>query len=252
MHSDVENDSVKITYLKGYPSLAAFIASDKDKSTVIYRRFDRLSARNLLYLQSELAELEAKQDTFDAEDLRASTEEKGVASNWLAFKARAAEDGNEREKERMQLVREIREKIKEYREAILLESTLVGLKSPSRRTWTAMRNTFYNTDSGEEYPTLGGNSAGLYDDRNDLMALRVGTEEDRLTAFMRYSCPWLFVVSQHLAEKQQSPRANRTRTEKEYGSSADIYFRTTTSDLSSSHQHPSRIRSPLWSYLSSL
>ena len=60
MHSDVENDAVKISYLKGYPSLAAFIASDKDKSTVIYRRFDRLSARNLLYLQSELAELEAK------------------------------------------------------------------------------------------------------------------------------------------------------------------------------------------------
>jgi hypothetical protein len=74
MHSDVENDAVKINYLKGYPSLAAFIASDKDKSTVIYRRFDRLSARNLLYLQSELAELEVKQDAFDREDMRASTE----------------------------------------------------------------------------------------------------------------------------------------------------------------------------------
>ena len=32
MHSDVENDAVKINYLKGYPSLAAFIASDKDKA----------------------------------------------------------------------------------------------------------------------------------------------------------------------------------------------------------------------------
>jgi hypothetical protein len=157
MHSDVENDAVKINYLKGYPSLVAFIASDKDKSTVIYRRFDRLSARNLLYLQSELAELEVKQDAFDREDMRASTEEKGTASNWLAFSTKAAEDGNEREKKRMEIVKEIREKIKEYREAILLESTLISLKSPSRRAWKVFQNTFHNADSEEPYPTLGGN-----------------------------------------------------------------------------------------------
>ena len=142
-----------------------------------------------------MAELEAKQDAFDQEDLGASTEEKRTASNWLAFNAKAAEDGNGREKKRMKIVKEVREKIKEYREAILLESTLISLKSPSRRTWKAFQNTFHNADSEEPYPTLGGNSASLYDNRNDLMALRVGTEEDRLTAFMRYSCPWLFVVS---------------------------------------------------------
>ena len=34
-------------YLDGFPSFAAYIATDKD--LVIYRRFDRLSARNLLY-----------------------------------------------------------------------------------------------------------------------------------------------------------------------------------------------------------
>tara|TARA_R110002060_G_scaffold59247_6_gene69119 strand:- start:660 stop:971 length:312 start_codon:yes stop_codon:yes gene_type:complete len=62
MHSDVENDALKVIYLKRYPSLAAFIASDKDKSTAIYRRLDRLSARNLLYLHSELPELQARQD----------------------------------------------------------------------------------------------------------------------------------------------------------------------------------------------
>ena len=162
MHSDVENSPVKITHLKGYPSLVAFIATDKDKGTVIYRRFDRLPARNPLYLQFELAELEAKQEAFDVEDLRASTEEKGVASNWVAFSAEA-EKGSGREKSRMQHVKEIREKMKEYWEEILLEGTLISLKSPSRRTWKACRNTFYKTDSGEEYPTLGGNSGWLYD-----------------------------------------------------------------------------------------
>jgi hypothetical protein len=121
MHSDVEDDSVKINYVKGYPSLAAFIASDKDKSTAIYRRFDRLSARNLLHLQSEVAELEARQDAFDDKDFRANPDEKGVSSNWAAFSAKATEKDNVREKERMDLVHEIREKIKEYRKQIAFE-----------------------------------------------------------------------------------------------------------------------------------
>src|SRR5580692_1771025 len=51
----------------GYPQYAALIASDKDKSTTVYRQFDRLAARNLLYLETELAELEARQDSLDKE-----------------------------------------------------------------------------------------------------------------------------------------------------------------------------------------
>jgi hypothetical protein len=54
-------------HLMGYPRYSAFIASDEDKSTTIFRRFERLSARNLLYLESELAELEAEQDRLDEE-----------------------------------------------------------------------------------------------------------------------------------------------------------------------------------------
>jgi len=40
MVNDIEKDAVEVVYVKGYPSLAAFIASDHDKSTAIYRRFD--------------------------------------------------------------------------------------------------------------------------------------------------------------------------------------------------------------------
>ena len=106
----------QICYVKGYPSLAAFIASDPDKSTAIYRRFDRLSARNLLYLQSELVELEAQQDALDAEDLRptTSTEERKSVRDWKILKERANQPGNTREKERLRVAEEIRTKIKEY------------------------------------------------------------------------------------------------------------------------------------------
>ena len=53
-----ELNNVLVRYVKGYPSLAAFIASDADRSTQIYRRFDRLAARNLLYGGSRKKSLE--------------------------------------------------------------------------------------------------------------------------------------------------------------------------------------------------
>lgn len=68
--SDLEQDGMKITYLASYASLAKFVSSDPDHSTAIFKTFDRLAARNLLYLQSELAELQAQQDRYDDDDLR--------------------------------------------------------------------------------------------------------------------------------------------------------------------------------------
>ena len=114
MVNDVEKDAVEVVYVKGYPSLAAFIASDRDKSTAIYRRFDRLSARNLLYLQSELQELEERQDALDAEDLHGDLQAKKSARNWQVLKKRAKQQDNKREKDQLELVLEIREKLKEY------------------------------------------------------------------------------------------------------------------------------------------
>lgn len=58
---DVEAGRCSARSLDGFPSLAEFIASDPDHTSLVFRRFDKLAARNLLYLQSELAELEAKQ-----------------------------------------------------------------------------------------------------------------------------------------------------------------------------------------------
>jgi hypothetical protein len=112
---EIEKTLATTKYTKGYPSLAAFIASDHDKSTVIYRRFDKLSARNLLYLQSELVELEAKQNAFDEEDVRGPMDTKACARDWAIFAERAKNPANEREKKRMELAMEIRAKIKEYR-----------------------------------------------------------------------------------------------------------------------------------------
>lgn len=133
MNRDVERDTIEVTYTKGYPSLAEFIASDYDHSTFVFKRFDRLSARNLLYLQSELADLEALQDEYDREDLTASLDEKSSRRDWKAFQARARDAANfPREQKRMKLAKDIREKLKEYKETILLDSAFLSMRRPSK------------------------------------------------------------------------------------------------------------------------
>lgn len=104
------------TYIDGFPALAAFIASDPDRSTFIYKRFDRLASRNLLILQSELAEMQSQLDAFDREDW-AKYQNRGPGyqaalqdlQSWEAYKAT-----NGPESDRLKLIREIRKTMKEY------------------------------------------------------------------------------------------------------------------------------------------
>lgn len=107
------------SFLKGYPSLAAFIASDIDKSTLIFNRFDRLAARNILYMQAELAELQQELDMFDAEDSH-DIESKKAARSWREFKKKG-----ETQTIRMELVKEIRKLMKQYRELVCTPQGLV-------------------------------------------------------------------------------------------------------------------------------
>jgi hypothetical protein len=102
--------------LNGFPSLSEFIASDHDRTSLVFRRFDRLAARNLLYLQSELAELEAKH--YDAEDQSiefGDADAQECAKSWESFRDAAEDVNNARQSSRMKLVKQIRLKLKEYR-----------------------------------------------------------------------------------------------------------------------------------------
>ena len=186
----------RLHYLPGYPSLSNFIASDRDRTTLIYKRYDELAARNLLYLQSELAELRARQHAFDQADLHAKLETKQCARNFADFqKSTQADDFDQ--KERWKLMKQIRETLKEYREALLFESTLATFPRPPKRVLRAFQMEFYNQSDGkgEPFPTLGGHSAGIYDDIDDLVALRVQDDQDRLTTFAQKHLAFLFPVS---------------------------------------------------------
>lgn len=108
---DVEMPQPRKIYINGYPSLAAFIARDRDNSTSIYRSYNRLASRNLLCLEAELFELEQAQDAFDDADLKDDLSAKQYARSWSTLRS----SSDPRCIERKEHLEKVRVKIKEYR-----------------------------------------------------------------------------------------------------------------------------------------
>jgi len=103
---------------RGFALVASKLNSDDDKTTTIYRRFDGLSARNLLFYEAELAELEEQQEKLDAED-RDSKDKASIEcqSDWNKFSeaAKRGDVANGREQRKMDLAINIRELLEKYR-----------------------------------------------------------------------------------------------------------------------------------------
>ncbi|KAL6832048.1 hypothetical protein V8C40DRAFT_237730 [Trichoderma camerunense] len=101
----------------GYPSLASFIGSDKD--FFIFRRFSALSARNLLYLQDELMELESRLQEIDFKESLSGSQQ----DLWNLHSRR--EDSNQ---SRKALMKEIRIKLQEYENAVKSQVFMLALE----------------------------------------------------------------------------------------------------------------------------
>lgn len=112
-------DVERTTEQKGYPALASWIARNPDYDTFVFRRFDKLSARNLLHLESQIAQLEWELDSCDQEAMWKSRNDVGTGHairNWEVF-SESAKDSNLLEHRQMVLVSEISAKLKEYRKS---------------------------------------------------------------------------------------------------------------------------------------
>ena len=108
-------------YVTGVGELADIIANDADSSLALYKRFDKLGARDLLYYQSELSELLAQQETYDREDAKDYSTVGGPykdikldAQDWPTLRESATRD--DRWKARMELAATIRKTLKDHSE----------------------------------------------------------------------------------------------------------------------------------------
>lgn len=111
--------------ISGYATFSEFIASDPELS--IYRSFLALTSRNLLYQQSELLALEHRFREFDEDDSKSSANLDILLSAkcWETFANNAAH-GEPRESERLETIKELRTRLREYREPLLKRFGLCG------------------------------------------------------------------------------------------------------------------------------
>ncbi|KIV85583.1 hypothetical protein PV11_01261 [Exophiala sideris] len=182
--------------LVGFADVASFLADDKEHSSSIYRRYERLAARNLLYLQAELRELELELEELDRDDTdaRSDVADMLAAMDWQDAPDSATEDNspNEKEARRKKLIFKLRGKIKESQKAVLRNAQMLELQRPSKQVHDAFQVYFKNKDKRNPFPRLAGNNADLYDSRDDLISLVSTRDEDRLTTFLRHHCPTFF------------------------------------------------------------
>ncbi|KAK8118792.1 uncharacterized protein PG998_003418 [Apiospora kogelbergensis] len=220
MASAKEKSDDQHHYVPGFGDLADFISSDHDHSTAVYKRFDKLSARNLLYFQSELSRLQACQDAFDIED-RNQVEQteswRGIltsARDWDTLRESLTKapqtDLEMRTRKRMELAMEIRKTLKEYRETLIQESTLLSYEHPSTQSMKAVSNYFHQPVNNPAYPyetqpMLTGASSGLYPlgmntshlQASDCVALRPSNGSEPLTDLLKKYCSRIKHYSNH-------------------------------------------------------
>ncbi|KAF6798239.1 hypothetical protein CMUS01_15725 [Colletotrichum musicola] len=179
----------------GYAAVAEWMARDVDNETLIYRRFDELSARCILNLQSELLELEEQLQKLDEEDGDPDEDLEWVdvvrtrelMDKWADP---ANPNGSAQNQEfcskaniRVELGARIRLKLKEYHESLLLQSEIAKLKRPSKRVLNAFEAWF------SKPPKLGGRAKRVLESPQDLVALNPSQETDYLSELLRRHWP---------------------------------------------------------------
>ncbi|GJN86179.1 hypothetical protein PLIIFM63780_009758 [Purpureocillium lilacinum] len=191
----------------GFPRLASRMAMSPDYETFIFRRYDRLSARNLLHLESRLAYLDWKLSQADQEAaLSQDNETLRSVRVWEAFEDHAR-DPSRPECARMKIAEQVREALQEYREdptafsseeALLRQNQIAILEEPKQRALNVARCQAYQSEDNEpgrgkrRRPVLGGLAASRLDESNrrDLIAVRRLADKDLLSRFLQDH--WMF------------------------------------------------------------
>lgn len=100
----------------GYPAIAKFIAQDPDHETFVFRRFDELTARNLLNMQSELLALQEDLAQIDKEANSGSDLDLSLSMrSWRVMEQKAK--SNDKVKESLNLAAKLEMKLEKYRES---------------------------------------------------------------------------------------------------------------------------------------
>ncbi len=101
---------------EGFAAVASWIALDPDGETLVFRKFDVLAARNLLCMQARISVLERQLSAMDKEAAQSDNMAvKDAARTWEVLIEQSI-DGVPRARMQVELINEIGDALKKYRE----------------------------------------------------------------------------------------------------------------------------------------
>jgi len=101
---------------EGFAAVASWLATDPDNETFVFRKFDQLAARRLLYTQAKLAHLEKQLDRMDRQVSESQDMSvKDAARTWEVMDEQRRK-GVESATRHMDLIEEVAETLTKYRE----------------------------------------------------------------------------------------------------------------------------------------
>ncbi|GKZ58047.1 hypothetical protein AnigIFM49718_003855 [Aspergillus niger] len=158
---------------KGYDRLAALMARDPGSS--IYRSFAKLNAKNLLYLQAEIAYIQ--------NDLQYIIEKDGQSEDKASFPFSVWDMKTSEDPVQWEKVLEARRLLKEYNETLLQQAQLLRLNAPEKADLEVFQEWLEEEENRHMWFSPPDQWRG--ENERDLVALKSRHEEtDRFTRFV--------------------------------------------------------------------
>ncbi|TAQ86463.1 hypothetical protein B7494_g5215 [Chlorociboria aeruginascens] len=126
--------------IKGYPEVAAFMSENPEMA--MFRRFRGLNARNLLYLQAELVYIEKDLLRCEEDDAKSTDQNVRQYSKdyfWIM-------NSEKTKSTQKNLIKKMREKLKEYNDVLIQQTTLDKISNPTDYDRTVMQKWFERKD----------------------------------------------------------------------------------------------------------
>ncbi|CAI6238706.1 unnamed protein product [Periconia digitata] len=168
----------------GYPRLAGEMQNIPELA--IFRRFGALNARNLLYLQHDLKNLEDRLKLFEYFDSVSGSGERPMYSKDSQKLRESALNGDSKQWE---LVLEIRKKLKEYNKTLIQQHILHNIKEPGKWDSADIMKFIFSPGcmndpftGSEKY--IWGRPNDPRHEAGDLIALRSRLKEDKFSHFV--------------------------------------------------------------------
>ncbi|KAK7706432.1 hypothetical protein SLS57_009666 [Botryosphaeria dothidea] len=146
----------------------------------IFRRFGTLNAQSLLYMQAELVCLEKKLHRLQSKDAAAPGRRSSNSGD--------QGDGDDDDDAQLELVKEIRAKLKEYNEMLIQQMKIVAVDPPS--SWDLRHIQRYLVSEEMAHGVLTGKDATLWDPdqgHTDLLPLATRHNEDFFSSWVTES-----------------------------------------------------------------